>query len=89
MSQRTIKEKGAGPPEEMVRRVRDEQIRRQTLRQVRSRNLLVASAVMGAMGAIYVYTLKVTKQENFLDKDFDQSAVRDQRSNQAAPNTKS
>lgn len=64
--------RGTGPPEDMVKKLKDEHIRRQTLKQFRARNFLVASSVLGVMGAIYIYTLKATKQ-SFLDKEFDKA----------------
>lgn len=64
--------RGGAPPEDMVKKLKDEHIRRQTLKQFRTRNFLVASSVLGVMGAIYIYTLKATKQ-NFLDKEFDKA----------------
>ena len=83
--QTIMEQKGqGGPPDEMVRKLRDEQIRRHTLKQMRSRNILVGGSILGLMGAIYLYTLKVTKQENFLDKEFDKSGPGEQRSNQTS-----
>ena len=69
MAQKGVR--GRGPPEEMVRKLRDEQIRRETLRQMRSKNILVGASVLGVMAAIYLYTIRVTRQEGFLDKEFD------------------
>lgn len=62
---------GGGPPEEMVKKLKDDQIRRGTLRQMRSRNIVVGASILAIMGGIYIYTLRVTKQENFLDREFD------------------
>ena len=69
MAQKGVR--GQGPPEEMVKKLRDEQIRRETLRQMRSKNILVGASVLGVMAAIYLYTIRVTRQEGFLDKEFD------------------
>ena len=71
---------GSGPPEDMMKRLKDEQIRRVTLKQTRSKNILVGASILGVMGAIYLYTLKATKQENFLDKEFDDPGPGVQRS---------
>ena len=87
--QRDMPQKGApgrGPPEEMVKRLKEEQIRRQTLRQLRARNALVGASILAVMGGIYLYTLKATKQENFLDKEFDSPRPGVQRSNQPSKN---
>ena len=77
---------GSGPPEEMVKRLKDEQIRQHTLKQMRSRNILVGASVLGVMAAIYFYTLRTTKQENFLDKEFDNPGPGVQRSTQQNEN---
>ena len=69
MAQKGVR--GQGPPEEMLKKLRDEQIRRETLRQMRSKNILVGASVLGVMAAIYLYTIRVTRQEGFLDKEFD------------------
>ena len=60
-----------GPPAELVQRLKQERAKNIILRRLRWRNALVASSVLGFMGAIFFYTLKVTKQEHFLDKEFD------------------
>lgn len=70
MAQRGTRE--SGPPEDMIKKLKDEHMRRQTLKQMRSRNILVGGSILGVMAAIYFYTLKATKQENFLDKEFDE-----------------
>ena len=70
MAQKGVR--GQGPPEEMLKKLRDEQIRRETLRQMRSKNILVGASVLGVMAAIYLYTIRVTRQEGFLDKEFDE-----------------
>ena len=62
---------GRGPPEEMIKRLKDQQMRKETLRKLRTRNALVGASIMAVMGGIYLYTLRATRQENFLDKDFD------------------
>ena len=72
MAQKGVR--GQGPPEEMLKKLRDEQIRRETLRQMRSKNILVGASVLGVMAAIYLYTIRVTRQEGFLDKEFDKRA---------------
>lgn len=51
--------------------MKEEQVRRMTLRQFRTRNIIVASAVLGTMAAVYIYTIRVTKQEHFLDEEFE------------------
>ena len=68
---RTMAGKGGSPPDETVRKMREEQVRRMTLRQYRSRNILVASMVLGTMAAVYIYTIRVTRQEHFLDDEFE------------------
>ena len=72
---------GKGPPEEMLKRLKDEQIRRETLRQLRGRNALVGGSILAVMAGIYLYTLRATRQENFLDKEFDSPGPGVQRSN--------
>lgn len=75
-----------GSPDEMMKRLRDERIRQHTLRQMRSRNILVGASVLGVMATIYFYTLRATKQENFLDKEFDSPGPGVQRSTQTSKN---
>lgn len=78
--------RGSGPPEEMIKRLKDEQMRRETLRQLRARNALVGASILAVMGGIYLYTLRATRQENFLDKEFDTPGAGVQRSNQPSKN---
>lgn len=78
--------RGSGPPEEMIKRLKDERMRKETLRQLRARNALVGASILAVMGGIYLYTLKATRQENFLDKEFDTPGAGVQRSNQPSKN---
>ena len=75
-----------GPPEEMLKRLKDEQFRRETLRRLRTRNSLVGASILAVMGGIYLYTLRATKQENFLDREFETPRPGVQRSNQPNEN---
>ena len=68
-------EKGSGPPGEMVKKLKDERMRRETLRQMRTKNFIVGGSILAVMGAIYLYTMRVTRQENFLDKEFDKRSA--------------
>ena len=77
---------GKGPPEEMIRRLKDEQMRKETLRKLRTRNALVGASILAVIGAIYVYTLRATRQENFLDKEFERPGPGVQSSNQPSKN---
>ena len=70
------KGKGRGPTDEMARHLRDEQLRRIAVRKYRSRNIAVASVVMGTMIGIYIYTIRITGQERFLDGEFDKRKVK-------------
>lgn len=75
---------GEGPPQELVQKLQVERMRNEMLKRLRTKNALVGSSIMLVMAGIYIYTLKVTKQEKFLDKDFDTPGV--QSSNQPAKN---
>ena len=79
-------ERGKGPPEEMLKRLKDEQMRKETLRRLRARNALVGASILAVMGGIYLYTLRATRQEKFLDKDFESPGPRVQSSNQTSKN---
>ena len=74
---------GKGPPEEMVKRLKDEQIRWETLRQLHGRNALVGGSILAVMAGIYLYTLRATRQEN---KEFDSPGAGVQRSNEPRKN---